>query len=88
MYQRRNLIPLNTVEEIIAAWGGTKLMAKWCGTGMPNISKWIAQGYIANGWHYRLDREAKRRGYLINPKVFGEEPNPDERPLLQRARAS
>jgi hypothetical protein len=84
---KRQLIPLNTVPEVVAAFGRTKAMAEWCGIGMSNISDWLADKHIPASWHYRLDREARRRGYLINPKVFGEKPDPDEVRLLHQAKA-
>lgn len=84
----RKLIPLNSVEEVVQAFGRTKALADWCGIGMSNISDWLADQCIPRGWHYRMDREAKRRGYLINPKLFGDQPTPDEAHVLERVRAS
>ena len=79
--------PINTVRAIVDAWDGTKALADWCGIGMPNVSDWLADNRIPPGWHYRLDREARRRGYLIHPKLFGDKPNANEAPILARARA-
>lgn len=79
------LIPLNSVVEIVAAWGGTKALADWCNIGMSNVSDWMRDAYIPRGWHYLMDREARRRGFLIDPELFGDRPEPDEQVLLERA---
>jgi len=82
------LIPLNTVREVVAAWGGTYAMARWCDIKPPSVSYWLHADCIPSGWHYRMDREARRNGYLINPALFGEKPTLEEAQHLQKERAS
>lgn len=61
---------LNTITEVVDAFGGTKALAMWTGTGESAISNWIARGEIPPGWHYRLHMEALDRGFEIDPCVF------------------
>lgn len=61
---------LYTIDDVIAAFGGTKAVAEWAGVGMSAISNWSERG-IPAGWHYRIDRELRGRGFEIDPSVFG-----------------
>ncbi|NOU05335.1 MAG: hypothetical protein HOO99_04050 [Hyphomicrobiaceae bacterium] len=61
---------LTSIAEVVKAFGGTTGMAEWAGIGLPAVSNWIAKGQIPPGWHFRLDKEAQRRGYTIDPCVF------------------
>jgi hypothetical protein len=79
----KDLIPLNTVAAVVEAFGGTQQMADWCDLYPSNISDWKRKGVIADNWHYKIYREALRRGYLINPKVFGDVPFADELKVLR-----
>lgn len=81
------LIPLNTIPEIVAAFGGTLKLASWCGIVKSNVSDWIADDQIPTGWHYRLDREARRRGFLINPELLGDRPDRHEQHMLEQRSA-
>lgn len=64
------LAPLYTIESVIAALGGTKAAADWAGIGMSAVSNWVDRG-IPAGWHYRIDRELRDRGFEVHPSVFG-----------------
>lgn len=68
MKKRRTL---NSVAEVIKAFGGPKAMAGWCGVGTPSISNWKTWGFIPPSWHYRMLMELQCNGYEINPLVFG-----------------
>lgn len=58
-------------------------MAEWAGIKPPNVSQWLLEERIPPGWHYRMDREARRNGYLINPLVFGDKPSAQEAQFLK-----
>jgi hypothetical protein len=62
--------PLASVAAVVRAFGGTKAMAQFAGVGMPAVSKWISQGWIPPGWHWRFDCEARRLGFAIDPVVY------------------
>lgn len=68
---------LCTIDQIIAALGGTKEAAEWAGVGESAVSNWLARG-IPPGWHYRIDRELRQRGFHIDPIVFGVEALPHQ----------
>lgn len=54
---------------------------------MSNVSDWLRDEAIPRGWHFLMDREARRRGYLIDPRLFGDEPDNDERQVLEHGSA-
>lgn len=61
---------LYTTESIISAFGGHKATADWAGVGPSAISNWIERG-IPPGWHYRIDRALRERGFEVHPSAFG-----------------
>jgi hypothetical protein len=62
---------LKTVADVIAALGGTAEVAKWAGYDGPSgVSNWLLRG-IPPSYHLTLSLEAKRRGYFIDPSVYG-----------------
>jgi hypothetical protein len=61
---------LDDVADVVKAFGGTKALAAFAGVGMSAVSKWIHQGWIPPGWHWRFDVEARRRGFAIDPVVY------------------
>lgn len=71
MAQKRTL---SSVADIVEAFGGTKAVAEWADVGMSAVSNWIVRDEIPPGWHYRLDRELRRRGYKVDPPLFGDFP--------------
>ena len=78
-----NLIPINTVDAVIdEVFGGTTEMAHWCDRTPGAISQWRNNG-LPSDWHYLLDREARRRGYLINPKLLDDLPSSQEKKVLR-----
>ena len=66
-----NTRTLKTVSEVIAALGGTAEVARWAGYDSPSgVSNWLLRG-IPPSYHLTLSLEAKRRGYIIDPAVYG-----------------
>lgn len=57
--------------------GGTKATADWADIGMPAVSNWIEREYIPPGWHYRMTMELAKRGFEVDPSVFGMHMEPD-----------
>jgi hypothetical protein len=63
------------MREVVEAFGGTYKLAEWAGISPPGVSNWLADGEFPRGWHYRLHMEAIRRGFEIDPALFGERPD-------------
>jgi hypothetical protein len=62
---------LKTVADVIAALGGTAEVAKWAGYDGPSgVSNWLLRG-IPPSYHLTLSLEAKRRGFIVDPTVYG-----------------
>jgi hypothetical protein len=61
---------IETVEAVVAAFGGTKAMADWANVGMPAISNWLDRGYIPPGWGFQIVGELARRGFTIDHALF------------------
>lgn len=62
---------INTVSELVDAFGGNKPMADWADAGETAVCNWKAANEIPRGYHLRMWLEADRRGLSINPKLFG-----------------
>jgi hypothetical protein len=69
---------INSVGELVDAWGGTNNFAKWADVGPSAVSNWKALGYIPEGYHLRLFLEAKARGLSVAPSLFGLRRWPDD----------
>lgn len=69
---------LETVEDVVEAFGGTTEAAKWAGVGPSAVSNWIAKGFVPPGWHFRMSDYFRERGHVLSRSVFGED---SERPL-------
>ena len=63
---------LQTVAAVVAAFGGTKACADWAGVGSSAVSNWITWGVIPAGWHFRMHVELQRRGFDLDPALFGQ----------------
>ncbi len=61
---------IRDVEGLIAMLGGPTKASYWAGCSVPAVCMWRTRA-IPTGYHYRLDREARKRGYAIDPKLFG-----------------
>jgi hypothetical protein len=68
---------INSVEQLVDAWGGTNEFARWADVGPSAVSNWKAQGYIPEGYHLRLFLEARGRGLDLAPSLFGFKRWPD-----------
>lgn len=62
---------LSSVEQVVDAFGGPKEAADWAALGQSAISNWLARGFIPPGWHFRIDEEMRRRGFVVLPECFG-----------------
>ncbi len=60
-----------TVNELVAAYGGTKAMAEWCGVGESCVSNWKADAQIPTGWHLRMFVYACDKAWILAPELFG-----------------
>lgn len=77
---------ISDFEGLISMLGGTergRIMraARWAGLEPNSICMWRERG-IPPGYHYRLDREARKRGYEIHPSLFGVEDDDDADPRM------
>lgn len=62
---------IETVSDLVAAFGGTGAMAEWLDVGPSTVSNWKALGFIPNGYHLRIYLECQARGIDIAPSVVG-----------------
>lgn len=67
----RKVKVLQSVREIVVAFGGTSAMARWAEVGPPAVSNWLAWDYIPPAWHYRIDKHLTKEGYKVDPRAFG-----------------
>ena len=85
----KKLVAINSVVDIATRVFRDRMdMAAWCSVAKSNISDWIRADKVPDRWKYKMDREARRRGYLINPKLFGDKPTPEEKTILDRKSAA
>ena len=76
--KRTNNAMLQTVDEIIDAFGGdarsganNSRVAKWLGINTSVVCNWRTRANIPSGWHLRFYLEAERRGFRIDGGIFG-----------------
>lgn len=62
---------IDTIEALIKALGGEWATADIVDTSVDEVRHWLALGRIPNGYHYRLDLAARRKGANVDPRVFG-----------------
>jgi len=62
---------ISSIPDVIAIMGGASSLAEMLDVTQQAVSMWKVRGEIPAGWHYRLHVEALRRGYEIDPSVFG-----------------
>lgn len=60
-----------SIDDLIAAFGGTTALGDWLGVGASAVSNWQARGNIPTGWHLRIYLECERRRIPIDLAVFG-----------------
>jgi hypothetical protein len=64
-------LQINTVTELVEAFGGNKAMGEWADVGETAVCNWKNANEISRGLHLRLWLEAERRGWSINPDLLG-----------------
>jgi predicted SpoU family rRNA methylase len=62
---------IETVAQLVKAFGGTFALAKWADVVPSTVSNWKEQGHIPPGWHLRLYLECQQRKLNVAPKLFG-----------------
>lgn len=62
---------IDSVDALVAAFGGTSKLAEFLDVGMSTVSNWKKADDIPPGWHMRLFLEAADRGFTIDTKFFG-----------------
>ena len=69
---------LETVDAVIDALGegrtagaNNRIVAAWLGLNASAVCNWRERESIPSGWHLRFYLEAQRRGFEIDPCVFG-----------------
>jgi hypothetical protein len=63
--------PIDTVAELVTAFGGTFALARWADVVPSTVSNWKEQNHIPPGWHLRLYLECENRNLKVSPKLFG-----------------
>jgi hypothetical protein len=61
---------IETVTDLVRAFGGTGAMADWVGTTDACVSLWKNRGCLPGGYHLRVLLECQRRGFKVSPKLF------------------
>jgi hypothetical protein len=71
--KQRKTITLTDIDQVIAALGGLRSCAEMFSyESTSGVSNWKLRG-IPPGLHYRIDRYLSKRGYVVDPSVFGYE---------------
>ncbi len=78
-------IQLNTVEEVIDAFGGMKAMCAIFGGGLSRFSNYKAAGCFPASMHMKIYVEACDRGLTIAPELIGMRQPEKQRPMPLRA---
>lgn len=66
---------MDTVSQVIDAFGGTSATARLFNVGPSAVSNWRAAGAFPDRLHYRISQEAKTRRIKINPALFDAAPH-------------
>ena len=64
---------IRTVNDFVAAMGGTRKTAEWAVASDCTVSNWMARGHLPTGFHMRALLEINRRGLTVSPEFFGVE---------------
>lgn len=62
---------MTTIDDLIDAFGGPTALGELLGIGQPAVSKWSSSQAIPSGWHLRLERMCKARGWTVADAVWG-----------------
>lgn len=73
MFTRREYkgVMLQTVDEVIAKFGGSAEVANLVGVGVSAVSMAKSRNHFPHSWRMRLWQEAKRRDLEIAPNLIG-----------------
>ena len=61
---------INTIPDLVEAWGGTCKLAAWAYVRPSAVSNWVIRGTIPANLHMRLHREGHERGLEIDDNIF------------------
>lgn len=61
---------IETVDELVAALGGSTEVGELLGLGRTAVEMWSTRGFIPNGWHLRLFLECGHRGLAVSPGLL------------------
>ena len=64
---------VRTIAGLIAACGGRQVVANYTGVSQRMVVKWERDNFLPPGWEYRLAKIAHKRGYTLDPELFGPE---------------
>ncbi len=67
-------VTLQTIPEIIDVLGGPAEVSRWAGMRPSAVCNWGARNELPPAWHIKIWIEVLSRGYDLDPKVFGLEP--------------
>jgi hypothetical protein len=59
-----------SIDDFVAAIGGTGDAAKWAGTTDSCVSNWLARGYLPSGYHLRALLWLHANGFQAKASLF------------------
>lgn len=82
--------PIETIGDLVAAFGGTGALASWLDVVPSCVSNWKQEGAIPRGYHLTIYLESKKRGLELHPRIFGfrKWPHEDGDPPRRRVSAA
>lgn len=63
-------LTIATIDDLVAAMGGTGEAAKWAGTTDSCVSNWLARGYLPSGYHLRALLWLHANGHRAAASLF------------------
>lgn len=69
MSKQRKL--LRTVTDVIEAFGGARALCDWSGLSRSAPCNWVNDDFIPASWFYSMTVELGRRGFDLDPNIFG-----------------
>lgn len=61
---------IGSIDDLVAAMGGTGEAAKWAGTTDSCVSNWLARGYLPSGYHLRALLWMHSHGHKAKASLF------------------
>lgn len=62
---------VRTIPALIAALGGREAVADYAGVTVEAVVRWERSNFLPPGWQHRFVTKARRRGYKVDPEMFG-----------------